>query len=129
MIRPGVPLDDHRVVDGGVAASVERDLQGRQRQHRVVAREDPAEAGLELVARDRGQEPDPAEVRPDHRHAAVEEARQRAQHRAVAAERDRDLRRPPARVLAVEEQLDAGTFGDRSQARHGLVDVPRHARA
>ena len=67
------------------------DLQSRQLDGVELPGERAGEAGLELVGRDRREEADAAEVDPDHGRAGAEEARERAQHGAVAAEDDRQL--------------------------------------
>ena len=57
----------------------------------IVAGEDARQRRIELVAGDRGQEADAPEVDADRRDAGAEQAPQRAQHRAVAAEDDDDI--------------------------------------
>ena len=62
---------------------------------------------LEIVRADRGKEADPTEVDADHGDVAAEQLRERAEHRAVAAERDDDLG-----LARVVDERDAGPFGD-----------------
>ncbi len=77
-----------------------------------------SQARLELVRGDRGQEADAAVVDADHRHAGAVEAPERAQHRPVAAEHDRDVRVRPV------DELDAAPLGDRLQPRQGVAPTP-----
>jgi hypothetical protein len=69
---------DYDVVDGDVAPPSVLDLERRQLDHLVLACEDPLQPLLHVVAVDRGQEADPAEVDAEHRDAALEEAGQPA---------------------------------------------------
>ena len=86
------------VVHGGVRLAVELNLQRRQLDHGVLAREHAAEVALEVVRLDRREEADAAEVDADHRDGAAEQLPERAQDRPVAAERDRDVRAARVRV-------------------------------
>ena len=92
MIRPGAPLTTTASFTAAWCVPPRLHLERGKRDDVVLAGEDAHDALLELVAADCGQEPDPAEVRPDHRDAGAEEPRQRAQHRAVAPETDRKVR-------------------------------------
>ena len=81
------------VVDRGRAHRIRRGFERRELDDAVVAREHTRKCRLEFGGTNRGEEPDAAEVDPDHRHAAPEETVQGAQHRSVTAEHDRDVRR------------------------------------
>src|SRR5829696_2731770 len=115
---------DDGVVDGDAALRVQLHVERRELDHLVVAGERPPHAGLELVVPDRRQEPDAPEVDAEDGDAGAEEGRERAQHRAVAAEDDREVRagRPPG-CVAVADELDAGVGRDRLQP----LERPRHA--
>ena len=117
MIRPIVPLVDHGVVERAVRLAAERQLDRRQLDHAVVAAEDTLEVPLERIGRDRRQEADPAEVDAEHRHAGAEEPRERAQHRPVAAEHDRDVR-----LGVVVHELHAEARGERAHALERRLD-------
>jgi len=93
------PAGDHDVVDGDVRRAVRRHLERRQLDHAVAPGEHALQVAFQPVGCDRGQEADAAVIDADHRHAGAEEARERPQHRAVAAEHDRNVRFP----LALEE--------------------------
>ena len=112
-------------------------VERRQRNHPVVAREHAREPGLELLATDGREEPDPTEIHADHRNAASKEALERAQHRAVAAEDDRDVGRLEIvlrlavpvllDLLARKEELHARLEGDLLEAFERRADRRRLA--
>src|SRR5581483_1914653 len=106
---------DHDVVHGRGRLALDLDLERRQLDRPVVASEDALHAGLEVLAAHRRQEADPAVVDADRRHARPEQPPERPQHRAVAAQNDRE-------VGAVAE-LDAVPLGDRAQPRDRVVDA------
>jgi len=60
-MRPLIELQHDDVVDRGAAEPVDFDLQRGELHDAVVAGEHAGEARLELVGRDRREEPDPAE--------------------------------------------------------------------
>src|ERR671936_399795 len=80
------------VVDRRPALSAQSHLERRQFDHREVAAEGPRETLFHLLGANRGQKADPAEVDADHGNTGSEEAVEGAQHRAVPAERDREVR-------------------------------------
>ena len=85
------------------ALALERDLQPGQLDRLDLAGEGAAHPLLGLVALDRGEEADGAEVDAEDRHAGAGEAAQRVQDRAVAAEHEAEVR---ARLVAGDD-LDA----------------------
>ncbi len=113
------------------------DLERRQLDDLVLACEDPCQPGLQLGAGDRAEEADAPEVDSDHRDAGAEKPRQRAQHRAVAAEHDGEV---GCRLVAVggdepvlpgllggEDQLHVRLARHRLQARESGADLARLA--
>ena len=113
-------------------SAAELDVERRQLGDLVVAREDPAEPGFELVRRDRRQEAHRAEVDADDGRARAEGPPQGAKHRPVAAEHHDEVdllegghRRIPLVLLSLVlriEQLDAGFTGDALEALETLAD-------
>ena len=103
------------------------DLERRQLDGLIVAGEHTGEAVLEPVGRDRRQEPDAAVVDADHRDPGAVEARERAEHRAVAAEHDGDVG-AGGRVL-VEHELDVRGPRDRLEALDRRCDRRRTSHA
>ena len=67
------------------------ELERRQLDDVVLTREDAPEPRLEVTPSHRAEEADAAEVDADDRDARREEARERSQNRAVAAENDREI--------------------------------------
>ena len=124
-IRPTSALRDDDVVDGDAPLAAHLDLERRQLDDRVLAGERAREPGLELAARDRGEEADAAEVDADHRDARAEEARRArgaSSRRRRARPRDRPRRRPRARRRCFaprprDEQLDAASRATARAAR------------
>jgi hypothetical protein len=108
---------DHGVVHNRERVAPDLQLERRELDDRVVAAKDTRDALLELVGRDRRQEPDATEVHADHRHACSEIALQRAQHRAVAAQDDRNV----GRCIRLDE-LDAAALGDDAHTRDCVLD-------
>ena len=132
---PGRAARDDGVVDRGAASRRSSvDLERRQLDHAVVAGEDAREARLELVACDRRQEPDAAEVDAEHRARRVPRKRVSARSivpsppsttaRSASAVRRR-LDAVARGLVLVEEQLDAGG----SAAARRRVDAPGRRRA
>ncbi len=112
------------------------ELERRQLDDVVLAGEDAAEALLEVAPAHRAQEADASEVDADHGNAGAEEARERPQHRAVAAEDDREVGgtclvgRVDAvllRLLGREDELDAVLLGDGLEPCEARADLPRLA--
>ena len=115
--------------------ALQRDLQPRQLDRLDLAGEGAADPLLGLLALDRGEEADGAEVDAEDRDAGAGEAAQRVQDRAVAAEDDAEV---GARLVAGDrldargrvavlgelvrggDQPPAGLGGDRGGDRHGL---------
>jgi hypothetical protein len=92
-----------------------------QLDHVVLTREDASETRLEVAPPHRAQEPDAAEVHPDHGNAGPEEARKGSQDGAVATENDRQVSRGSVRARAHsvllrlsvrEEQLNSVILSD-----------------
>ena len=90
-----------------------------QREHLELARERLLEAAARLLAVDRGQEADLAEVDREHRHAGAGVPAQGGQDRAVAAEREADVDVDPALDVDLEP---------RARARGGACASPRDRR-
>src|SRR5581483_9481841 len=84
--RVGRPARERDVVQG--RRRPPGDLEPRHLEHLELARERAAEAGRELLALDRRQEPDPPEVHGEHRHRGSSVPLQAAQDGAVAAEHE-----------------------------------------
>ncbi len=102
------------------------ELERRQLDDVVLTREDAPEPRLEVASSHRAEEADAAEVDADDRDTRREEARERSQDRAVAAEHHREIggRRVRARVdpvlrrLVVRvQELDAVLLRDGLQPR------------
>ena len=107
------------VVDRDVALAVELAPRAsaarrrRTRRRRRARRSRSSSSGV-----DRREEADAAEVDADHGHVAAEELGERAQHRAVAAERDDEV----GVARGVVDELDTpAALGDRAHARDRRV--------
>src|SRR6185503_13466105 len=89
-------LADHRLVerDGAqrrLAVPLDFAVEHRALLDRVVAVEDRAEAGLGVVLADVGHEAEAPEVDADQRHVPAHQLARRGEHRAVAADHDREV--------------------------------------
>ena len=97
-MRPSVALVATTSLTATYRSPSSLDLERRQLDRRGTRRRRRARRSpLERVRRDRGEEADAAEVDADHRRRRAEEARERAQDRPVAADRDGEIRARPAR--------------------------------
>jgi hypothetical protein len=94
------------VVEADAGCAFERDLEPRQLDCLHLAGEGATDPGLRLVALDRGEEADGAEVDAEDRHTGPGEAPQRVQDGSVAAEHQADV---GARLVAGD--LDAAGGG------------------
>ena len=113
---------DHGVVHNREPVAADLQLERRQLDHDVVAAEHALDTRLELLRRDRGQEPDTAEIDADHRRGRAEEALERAQHRPVAAEDDRDI----GRRIRLDD-VDPGALGHGAHLCDRVLDELRPA--
>ena len=118
IMRPSEALDDDDVVHGDGASVRVLELERRQLDDVVLAREDAPEPSLEVSSAHRAEKADAAEVDADDRNARPEEARERAQDGAVAAEHDREVggHCVRARVDAVLRRLLVRCTGARRRA-------------
>ena len=115
--------DDH-VVDGDLRRLADLDVDRRERDRPDLARERARDPRLEVVGGDRRQEADAAVVDAEHRDAGAEEARERLQHRPVAAEHDDEI----GAAVAVDH-LDARCGGDRAHALRRVLGAFARRRA
>ena len=114
--------------------AVDLDVDGEQVDDAVVAGEDGCEAAAPVVARQRREEADVAVVDAERRHGAAEQATQRAQDGAVAAEDEAEIGvaqrrlvddrvaesvdgRVPGRLVGRHEQLEPEALAGRGQLR------------
>ena len=121
-ILPGVPLTIDDVVDGDVASRRRTRRRasaatGRRTRRRRRARARASSSAPGIAARN----PTRPKLAPITGTPVSRNRGERAQHRAVAAERDRDLR-----VGVGLDERDALALAQRPQPRDGLLDVRRH---
>src|SRR6266850_1294404 len=110
-------------------------LQQRALLDAVLAVENRADAGLHVVVADVGHETDAALVHADERHVMAHETARRGEHRAVAADDDREIgagadrRRVDAahaevgRGLALDQHFAAALFEHRAQLAQRFRDL------
>jgi hypothetical protein len=110
------------VVDRPSPLLVGRRLERRQVQHLVLPPEEAPQAVLDLVARNRGQEPDRAEVDAGHRDPRAEKTPQRAEHGAVAAEDEGEVGVRRSLFVLCLDELDALLLGELAHAGNGVGD-------
>ena len=114
--------DDHvvqreeRARRGVAARAVDRPAQGHPVLEAIPAAGDLLEQLLELVGFGLGQEPDLAEVDPDHRDLGLGHGARRPQERAVTAEDDQDF---DCRQRREEDGRVAGGHGPALDAARG----------